>query len=442
MYRGRHAAVAPPLDPYSSSRAPTPSLWTLLDACPVTGNPRGGEERGRKGLRSAPQQKPFNLSLSSAASASNLTSTSASPSISCSLGTIVSRAMPGSTSGVQAASARAAIIRRFGTRSDAISSTAGTSFVSRELGVRICAKPAAKEGTTARSKYDCSPDSAVTMGSSISSAHACPKPCKPQISAINTTQSSRTSAHESEARLVQTSSKWDQNSVGPSVAASCGNRCKITCRTRQFLSAPSRSSSGSITAASPSRPTTSMNGPSCMMTASRTLESSSSASSDRHGRTCSSAAALPSGFASSMQTVDSSTRETEFVSLARRETVGKMCFSPKAGPSAAAASAPRSAAATLTSDSWSDCSAVYIASSGPRSSSDRGEPSSLHASATAGSDSAAAMRTRHDLSRVHEVKHSLRSCARVASSAFLHSSAVCLSALTRTDSPSSTTIPR
>merc|ERR1719424_1605362 len=86
------------------------------------------------------------------------------------------------------------------------------------------------------------------MGSSVSSAHACPKPLKPQISAISTTQSSRTSAHESEARLAQTSPKWDQNSAGPSVAASCGSKCRITCRTRQFLSAPSRSSSGSLAA--------------------------------------------------------------------------------------------------------------------------------------------------------------------------------------------------
>mmetsp|Transcript_625 Transcript_625/g.1878 ORF Transcript_625/g.1878 Transcript_625/m.1878 type:complete len:232 (+) Transcript_625:807-1502(+) len=218
----------------------------------------------------------------------------------------------------------------------------------------------------------------------------------------------------------------------------------MTCRTRQFLSPPSRTISGSSTdsCVSPSSPTTRTNGPSCSSTASLTLESSSSASALRQGSTSSSASALPSGAASCITTVESSTRDTEFASIASRDTTGKTCAFPNAAPSAVATSAPRDAAAMRTSVSWSDCSARYICSSGTRMSASSGCPPSLHPSATSASDSAAAMRTRHALSRVQTAKQSFSRATRVETSTFLQTGAVFLSALTRTDSCSSTRRPR
>eukprot|EP00967_Tisochrysis_lutea_P044716 scaffold54264_cov26-Tisochrysis_lutea.AAC.2 len=98
----------------------------------------------------------------------------------------------------------------------------------------------------------------------------------------------------------------------------------MTCRMRQFLSSPNRTSSGSSTpsCASPLSPVTRMKGPSCSSTASLTLVSSSSASTVRHDSTRSRAPALPSGAASSITTVESSTRETELTSIASCETTG------------------------------------------------------------------------------------------------------------------------
>mmetsp|Transcript_13867 Transcript_13867/g.29230 ORF Transcript_13867/g.29230 Transcript_13867/m.29230 type:complete len:266 (-) Transcript_13867:505-1302(-) len=205
-------------------------------------------------------------------------------------------------------------------------------------------------------------------------------------------------------------------------------------RTRQFLSAASRVMSGSSCSrcGSSCSPTTRMKEPNWLITARRTLVFSSSVSSDMTGSSISMAAAFSIGAANRTSTVASSTRLAELGSCASLLTTGKTASLAKVGPRASAAPAPRNAAATRTSCSWSFCKATY--SSCSTSCVSLWPPQLLAMSAIA---SAHATRTRHDLSRTHFWKLSLSSPSLSCVLTRPQMVAVPLSALTRTDSCSS-----